>query len=241
MLLPAFSAIFLGVFIFKESPLYHQTNRGKSRWFTYFYLALTLMYLIGSVVALLKANLAGTIAAVLLIPNVLGLILLVVLRLIGGKDDFARAGLSGGRPRFWILFGFGLILYYGFQTFLNYLFGMGRIRGVLLLGIIWGIWHWPIIWMGYNFPGHALLGSLAMVAIGIILAFFFAYAVFKAQGVWIAAYLHALNNQVLSFFFMAVFAPTDNLFSFGAGLPGIALGAIAVLLILRDPVWRNDR
>jgi hypothetical protein len=92
--------------------------------------------------------------------------------------------------------------------------------------------------MGYNFPGQPVLGSLAMVALGIIFAYFFAYGVFKSQGVWTAAYLHALNNQTLSFFFMAVVAPTNILFSFGAGLPGIALGAIVVLLLLRDPVWK---
>lgn len=302
MLLPAFSAIILGVFFFKESPLYRYTNRGITRWFVYFYIFLTFLYLIGSIIALIQTNLAGTIAAVLLVPNVLGLLLLVVLRLIGGSNEFSRAGLSGGKPRFWLFMGIGLILYYGFQTFLNYLFKMGhlidlsaafpqmatanlpraawlpvmalnsvvigpflgliiafgeeygwrgylqtelihlgRIRGVLILGIIWGVWHWPIIWMGYNFPGHSVLGSLAMVSIGIIFAFFFAYAVFKSKGMWIAAYLHALNNQALSFFFMALVAPADNLFSFGAGFPGIALGAIAVFLILRDPVWRTDR
>jgi len=38
---------------------------------------------------------------------------------------------------------------------------------------------------------------------------------------------------------MAVYAPANNLFSFGAGLPGIALGAVIVLLLLRDPVWRT--
>ena len=77
-----------------------------------------------------------------------------------------------------------------------------------------------------------------MVALGIIFAYFFAYSVFKSQGVWTAAYLHALNNQTLSFFFMAVYAPTNILFSFGAGWPGLALGAIVVLFILRDPVWK---
>jgi membrane protease YdiL (CAAX protease family) len=77
-----------------------------------------------------------------------------------------------------------------------------------------------------------------MVALGIIFAYFFAYSVFKSHGVWTAAYLHALNNQTLSFFFLAVVSPTNILFSFGAGLPGLALGAIVVLLLLRDPIWK---
>lgn len=299
MLLPAFSAILLGAFFFKESPIHHHSNRKTSRWFIYYYLLLTFLYLLGSIVALIQPDQAVILSSLLLIPNVLGLILLVILRLVGGKDSFSGAGLAGGKARIWLLYGLGLVAYYGFQTFLNYFFKMGqvvdlqtafpqmasanlpneallpilalntvvigpflgliiafgeeygwrgylqtelihlgRIRGVLLLGVIWGIWHWPIIWMGYNFPGQPVLGSLAMVALGIILAFFFAYSVFKAQGIWIAAYLHALNNQALSFFFLAVVSPTNNLFSFGAGLPAIALGAIAVLLILRDPIWR---
>ena len=299
MLLPAFSAMLLGAFFFKESPIYHRSNRRTSRWFVYFYLLLTILYLFGSIVALQQPNMAATISSILLIPNVLGLVLLVVLRLVGGKDLFAGAGLGGGKARIWLLYGFGIVTYYGLQTILNYLFKLGqvvdlttafpqmasanlptaalvpimalntvvigsflgliiafgeeygwrgylqteltclgRIRGVFLLGVIWGIWHWPIIWMGYNFPGQPVLGSLAMVALGIIFAFFFAYSVFKSQGVWTAAYLHALNNQTLSFFFMAVYAPTNILFSFGAGLPGIALGAIVVLLLLRDPVWK---
>ena len=52
---------------------------------------------------------------------------------------------------------------YGWRGFLQTeLVRLGRIRGVGLLGIIWGIWHWPIIWMGYNYPGQPVLGPLLM-------------------------------------------------------------------------------
>ena len=128
---------------------------------------------------------------------------------------------------------------YGWRGYLQTeLIRLGRIRGVFLLGVIWGVWHWPVIWMGYNFPGQPVLGSLAMVAFCIILAYFLAYSVFKSQGVWTAAYLHALNNQTVSFFFMFVYAPTNVLFSFGAGWPSLAIGALIVMLLLRDPVWK---
>jgi membrane protease YdiL (CAAX protease family) len=299
MLLPAFSAMFLCTFFFKESPIYFKTNPRTSRWFVYFYLLLTFFYLLGAIVALMKPEQAAVITSALLIPSVLGLILLAVLRAVGGKDSFAGAGMGGGKARVWLLYGLGLVAFYGLQTFLNYIFKLGqavdlltafpqmaaanlpaaallpimalntvaigpflgliiafgeeygwrgylqtelirlgRVRGVFLLGVIWGIWHWPVIWMGYNFPGQPVLGSLAMVALGIIFAYFFAYSVFKSQGVWTAAYLHALNNQTLSFFFMAVYGPTNILFSFGAGWPGLVLGAIVVLFLLRDPVWK---
>jgi len=298
MLLPAFSAMLLGAFFFKESPVYYRSNRSASRWFVYFYLLLTVLYLIGLIAALIQPEQTTTISSLLLIPNLIGLILLVVLRWKGGREAFAGTGLAGGKWRVWLVYGAGLVAFYGLQTFLNYVFKLGqvvdleaafpqlaanlpapalmlvmalntmvigpflgmiiafgeeygwrgylqteltrlgRIRGVFLLGVIWGIWHWPVIWMGYNYPGQPILGSIAMVIWCILLAFFLAYAVFKSNGVWTAAYLHALNNQALYFFAMAMVTPTSVLFSFGMGIPSLVLGAIVVLLILRDPIWK---
>lgn len=299
MLMPAFSAMLLGAFFFKDSPIFYRSNHGASRWFVYFYFLLTGLYLIGVIVSLIQPTLATSLTSLLLIPNLLGLILLVVLRLRGGKNTFVEAGMAGGSVRVWLGFGLGLVLFFALQTWLNVVFKLGtivdlktaypqlaasnlsplvlllsmainvviigpllgliitfgeeygwrgflqtelirlgRIRGVFLLGVIWGIWHWPIIWMGYNYPGQPLLGSLFMVGYCIILAYFLAYAVFKSKGVWTAAYLHALNNQALSFFVIAVVAPTSTLFSFGLGLPTLLLGAIVVLLLLRDPLWK---
>jgi len=300
MLLPAFSAMLLDVFFFKDSSIYYRSNRAASRWFVYFYFLLTGLYLVGSVLSLIKPDLSAIIPSVLLIPNFLGLILLVVIHIKGGRNTLIDAGLAGGKARVWVGYGLALVAFYGLQTWLNYIFKLGtvvdinaafpqpatgdipasalfisiamntvvlgpllgliisfgeeygwrgflqteliklgRVRGILLLGVIWGIWHWPVIWMGYNYPGQPLLGSLFMVVYCIILAYFLAYAVFKSQGIWTAAYLHALNNQTLTFFIIAVVAPTSVIFSFGIGLPALAVGAVVVLLLLRDPIWKE--
>jgi len=299
MLLPAFSAMLLGVFFFKDSPIFYRTNHGVSRWFVYFYLLLTGLYLVGTIVSVIQPDLTSTLASILLIPTFLGLILLIVLRVKGGKNTFVDVGMAGGKARIWFGYGLGVVLFFALQTWLNYVFKLGtlvdlktafpqlaaanmptvalyltmalntvviapfigliisfgeeygwrgflqtelnklgRIRGTFLLGVIWGIWHWPVIWMGYNYPGQPLLGSIFMVAYCIILAYFLAYAVFKSKGVWTAAYLHALNNQALSFFLLFVVAPTNIIYSFGMGLPALLLGAIVVLLLLRDPIWK---
>jgi membrane protease YdiL (CAAX protease family) len=299
MLLPAFSAMLLGAFFFRESPIYYRSNRTASRWFVYFYLSLTVLYLIGVIASLIQPGQTATISGLLLIPSLIGLLLLAALRWKGGREAFASTGLAGGKWQVWLVYGIGLIAFYGLQTFLNYIFKLGtvvdlkaafpqmaaanlpasvlmismalntviigpflgliiafgeeygwrgylqteltrlgRIRGVFLLGVIWGIWHWPLIWMGYNYPGQPILGSILMVCVCILLAYFLAYAVFKSNGVWTAAYLHALNNQALSFFVMTMVMPTSMIFSFGIGLPSLAIGAIIVLLILRDPIWK---
>lgn len=302
MLLPTFSAMLLGAFFFKDSPIFYRSNRGAARWFVYFYFLLTGLYLIGSIVSLIQPGMGTILTSLLLIPNFLGLILLIVLRLKGGKQTFVEAGMAGGSARIWFGYGLGLVIFFAFQSWLNAFFKLGtvvdlktafpplansttpttllylslalnsvligpllgliisfgeeygwrgflqteltrlgRIRGVFLLGIIWGIWHWPLIWMGYNYPGEPLLGSIFMVAYCIILAYFLAYAVFKSKGIWTAAYLHALNNQTLSFLVLAVVAPTSTLYSFGMGLPTLLLGALVVLLLLRDPIWKERR
>lgn len=300
MLLPAFSAMVLGLFFFKESPIHTKANHSASRRFIYYYLFLTFLYLVGLIAGLVRPQQTAMISSILLIPNLIGLILLVVLRLKkGGKEAFASTGLAGGKWQVWLLYGLGLVLFYGLQTALNYMFKLGqgvdlktafpqlavtnlpasaltfllalqmviigpflgliiafgeeygwrgylqteltrlgRIRGVFLVGVIWGIWHWPVIWMGYDYPGQPILGSIAMVVWCILLGYFFSYAVFKSHGVWTAAYLHALNNQALSFFALALVTPTSILYSFGIGVPSLVLAAIVVLLILRDPVWK---
>jgi hypothetical protein len=44
MLIPAFSAIVLGMFVFKNSPLYFRTNQSATRWFFYAFMLFTLMF-----------------------------------------------------------------------------------------------------------------------------------------------------------------------------------------------------
>ncbi len=129
---------------------------------------------------------------------------------------------------------------YGWRGFLqSELIKIGRRRGILLLGVIWGAWHWPVIWMGYNFPGEPVLGSLLMVLYGIGLSFLFGYAVLKTGSVWLAAFMHAVNNQVLGTLASLYYTPNSAVYAFGMGIYGLALMAVIVLVLLRDPVWKE--
>ena len=129
---------------------------------------------------------------------------------------------------------------YGWRGYLqSELFKLGRIRGVLLLGVVWGAWHWPIILMGFNYPGHPLLGVVLMTLYTTGLAVVLGYAVLRSGSVLLAAYLHALNNQVAAFIVAMGYRPFDPAFSFGIGIYGIATLAIVALLVLRDPIWRG--
>ena len=52
---------------------------------------------------------------------------------------------------------------YGWRGFLQRrLIRLGKLRGVLLVGVIWGVWHAPIIAMGHNYPGYPVAGIFLM-------------------------------------------------------------------------------
>ena len=130
---------------------------------------------------------------------------------------------------------------YGWRGFLQgELIKMGKVKGIALLGVIWGVWHAPVIAMGHNYPGYPVLGILLMILYCVCLGFILGYAMLKSGSVWVVAYLHAVNNQVLSFLGMMVYKPDDPVLSFGTGIYGIVLMALVVGLLLLDRnAWKS--
>jgi len=77
---------------------------------------------------------------------------------------------------------------------------LGVRRALLAHGVIWGVWHWPVIAMGYNYgldypaapwAGLAMM-TVATVAIGTVIG---AIAL-RADSVWPAALAHGTLNAV---------------------------------------------
>lgn len=129
---------------------------------------------------------------------------------------------------------------FGWRGYLQgQLIRLGKRRGVLVLGLIWGVWHYPVIWMGYNYPGRPIIGTVMMTVFTVLLAFVLGYAVLKTGSVLLAAFMHAIFNQSAAFFLSLAYKPIDTLFSFGIGLYGLAVLAVIVLFLLLDPIWKD--
>ena len=97
MLLPAASAIVLGMFVFRDSPLHRSRPAGAGRWFYVYFLLLTAVFVIAAAATWLAPTnqaLALIAATVPVGLSVLGPLLLGVLRLIAGREGMARVGLS---------------------------------------------------------------------------------------------------------------------------------------------------
>jgi membrane protease YdiL (CAAX protease family) len=90
---------------------------------------------------------------------------------------------------------------FGWRAYLQpKLMPLGASKAVLLTGVIWGVWHWPLILMGYNYGldyfGAPFLGPLAMVWFTLALAVIFGWLSFKAQSVWPAVIGHGALNGI---------------------------------------------
>ena len=87
---------------------------------------------------------------------------------------------------------------YGWRYFLQPVmqkkFGMRL--GVILLGIVWGLWHIPVDTMFYtqdSIPQMIVGQIITCVFIGI----FFGYAYLKTNNIWIPVAMHFLNNNLI--------------------------------------------
>jgi hypothetical protein len=79
-----------------------------------------------------------------------------------------------------------------------------------------------------------------MTGFTVLLGFVLGHVMLKTGSVWLVAFLHALNNQVLAYFTIAFYQASDPIFSFGIGLFGLLTMLPIVLLLLRDPVWSDQ-
>ncbi len=87
---------------------------------------------------------------------------------------------------------------YGWRYYLQPLFQkrFGVRNGIILLGIIWGLWHLPIDFFYYS-PDAGLVAAVAQQITCITLGIFFAYAYGKTRNIWVPVILHFLNNNLI--------------------------------------------
>lgn len=129
------------------------------------------------------------------------------------------------------LFGFGEE--YGWRGFLmDELRPLGGVKANLLTGVLWGLWHAPLIVMGFNFAPYDLIGPLFMVLLCIPFSFLLWAARDYSGSVLAAAVLHGAFNGMAGI--LALLAVGRGPL---VGIPTGALGALG-LAIVAIPVWR---
>ena len=107
-------------------------------------------------------------------------------------------------------------------------------KAAIIIGFIWGIWHAPLILMGYNYPQHPKIGVFMMIIFCILITPLLIYITVKSKSVIAAAILHGTMNGTYGISLM--FTDGGNDLTVGlTGLSGfIALTVILIFLFIYD-------
>ncbi len=99
-----------------------------------------------------------------------------------------------------------------------------------LIGLVWGLWHAPIILQGHNYPEHPLLGVVMMIIFCILLAPIFSFIRLKSGSVIAASVLHGTLNGTGVLAIILIKGGNDLLVGI-TGLAGFIVLAMANLLL----------
>ncbi|MDD3403051.1 MAG: type II CAAX endopeptidase family protein [Hespellia sp.] len=127
---------------------------------------------------------------------------------------------------------------YYLQPMLQKRFGLRG--GVIILGIVWGLWHLPVNFFYYS-PGTGLQSAAGQQITCITLGIFFAYAYMKTQNIWVPVILHYLNNNLVPVitadYSMDVLQ--NNEVTWGSLLPALLLNGIIFGVFLAAKEFRK--
>lgn len=88
---------------------------------------------------------------------------------------------------------------YGWRYFLTPVLQnkFGRRRGVVILGVLWGLWHLPLNLFFYS-PETSLQSLIAQIIVCVTMGIFFTFSYeMCGQNVWVPVLLHYLNNNMI--------------------------------------------
>lgn len=238
MFMPMVSAIILQKFVYKKplkKPLYIFFKPNK-----YFFIALLIPFLI----AVVGIGVSLLFPSVSFSPGMEGMIekyssVLSPSDLVKMKEQIAASPIHP----FWLAIIQGVVAALtvnaiaafgeelGWRSYLyNELKKYGFWYTSVFTGIIWGLWHAPIILQGYNYPDAPLLGVFLMTLFTILYSPIFTYIRFKSRSVIAASILHGGINASAGL--AVLFTRGGNTLLVGAlGLSGLIVLAIIDLVL----------
>jgi membrane protease YdiL (CAAX protease family) len=119
---------------------------------------------------------------------------------------------------------------------LRKLFSFGTVS--IISGLIWAIWHWPIIFLIYKGSGNLLFHVTAFTVMIVAISVILAYYTFKSNSLWPAALFHSVHN----IFIQKIFTPltiTNDRTTFWIDEYGLMLPIITTLFAIY--FWRKAK
>jgi membrane protease YdiL (CAAX protease family) len=120
---------------------------------------------------------------------------------------------------------------------------LGWRKATLLIGVIWGIWHWPVIFMGYEYgakyPGYPWVGPLLFIWITFCLTVVLSWMTLRGGSVWPAVIGHAAFNGIAAVAALVTIGnPNTLLGPLPVGIIGSVCLAIVALILFISPLQK---
>lgn len=110
---------------------------------------------------------------------------------------------------------------------------MGEGKALLVGGVIWAVWHFPMLYIGHNFGkdywGAPWTGFLTFIIYCIAAGSVFYLFTKKTKSVWAAAFMHAVHNTIASASILRMMLTRE-------GVPAFARESTVEMLIVSVPM-----
>ena len=114
---------------------------------------------------------------------------------------------------------------------------LGFWKSSALIGVIWGVWHAPVIIQGWNYPQHPVPGVFMMIFWTLLLAPIFGYVTLKSRSVLAAAIIHGTLNATASIPLLVIVGGND----LTVGITGLAGFVVLAIINLAIFVFERSR
>jgi membrane protease YdiL (CAAX protease family) len=123
---------------------------------------------------------------------------------------------------------------YGWRNFMiQRLMRFGRTKALIYSGIIWGLWHAPIIVTGHNYgtdyPFFPITGIIMTCIFTTLLGIILTWLRYASKSVWPSALGHAVYNNAAGAF--ALYYTTNLFIGSVAGLMAFIIMGIIILIL----------
>ncbi len=100
---------------------------------------------------------------------------------------------------------------------------LGKTRAYLISGVIWGLWHLPLVLIGFTYPNQPILGALLFIAMTSTLGIYINELTIQNNSCLLAAWVHGIFNAQKLGIWALLFPQVNVLLGGFAGVVGIAV------------------